>query len=114
MTRRLLSVIVAAQLLLLGGCAAAPDECDSLCPEAAEAYEACMEHWGIAYGDPNTAYESRDDYDNWCLTWTDERRQLARTSESEDATEGLLGRCSEQRDTLAAGDCNEYYATMAE
>lgn len=109
-----LRAIVAAQLLLLGGCAAAPDECDALCDVAPSAYEACMEQWGVQYGDPNTAYESRDDYDNWCATFNEERRQLADTSEEEDAPENLQERCVEQRDTLAAGNCNEYYSVFAD
>lgn len=114
MKRSVAAALAFASALAVGGCTVATDACDHLCAEAAPAYEACMAQWGLAYGAPNTEYDSRDDYDNWCATYNDERRLLADTAEDDSAPDALLDRCEVQRDTLATGNCNEYYSVFAQ
>ena len=110
----------ATTLLLLSalavgtGCVVA-EECDALCPVARPAYEACMEDWGLTYGDGFSLYESADDYDAWCSTYNRERRLLASTADDPEAAEAALNaRCSDQAATLETGDCGLYYSVFSE
>ena len=106
-------MLLVAQLPILGGCAASGERCEDLCDVAREAYESCQEEWGLSYGDPG-AYESREDYENWCRTWTSERRLLAEHSEDPGAIDELNERCAEQEDQLLEHDCSTYHATLAD
>ena len=96
------------------GCAVA-EECDAVCDAARPAYEACMDQWGLAYGDGVGLYESPQDYDNWCATYNRERRLLAATAnDPSKAEEELDDRCGEQTAVLDAGDCGLYYSVFTE
>jgi hypothetical protein len=85
------------------------DACDRMCGAALPAYETCMRDWGSEWGDPG-GYESREDFENWCATYNEERRQLARTAaEPRAEREALLLRCEEQGALLEEPDCGEYW-----
>ena len=99
-------------LLLLLACAGADDPCDSLCGVALESYVSCQDEWNLAWGDPESRWSSADDHANWCTTWADERRLLARTAEDPDAEATLLSRCEEQGEALQNGGCDAYWASL--
>lgn len=97
----------------VAGCSP-PDACDALCPVAGDAFETCLDEWGLSWG-TGVGYEDRADYDGWCSTWVLEQRTLAETSEDPAASEDELeSRCEEQIESLESGDCSRYWSTWSE
>lgn len=99
--------------LWVTGCSP-PDACDALCPVAGDAFELCLDEWGLSWGS-GVGYEDRADYDSWCSTWVLEQRTLAETSEAPQSAEhDLETRCEEQTASLQAGDCSQYWSTWSD
>ncbi|HCP44453.1 MAG TPA: hypothetical protein DIU15_00225 [Deltaproteobacteria bacterium] len=98
-------------LLLVISCRA-PDACDSLCVTARTTYERCLEAEGRTWID-SVEFDSESDFDNWCHTWTLERRLLARTGEdASDGTEELLHACEAQQQRLQDDSCDEFFSIL--
>ncbi len=93
----------------LAGCASSSPSCDSVCGVALPAFEACLVEWGGAWG-ATFGYTDAADYDDWCVTWTFEQRQLAATAEDSAEAEALLdARCVALEESLAEGPCSDYW-----
>ena len=104
-----LAWVAAGALAMTPGCPPTAPACDMVCPAARPAFEACLDEWGLEYGEA-VGYTDGADYDNWCSTWVVEQRFLARTAEVPmEATDQLEERCHQVRDVLEEGDCAVYW-----
>ncbi len=103
-------IAVASALAMQAGCASPSPSCDLLCPVARPAFEACLDEWGMTYGDA-VGYADADDYDSWCDTWVMEQRLLADTTDDPDGAHAALDdRCADRIDRLEAGACLDYWS----
>lgn len=97
---------------LLFGAACEADPCSAICPDATERFEECLSEWGLSWG-PAAGFEDRGDHLNWCQTWAEEERQLARTSSDPRAAGALLdARCADLAAELPGAPCADYWATF--
>lgn len=86
------------------------DPCEALCPAATARLEACFDPWGVTWG-PAVGYDDAEDHLNWCRTWAEEERLLARTSSDPGAAHDALdARCADIDTALGEEDCDGYWA----
>ncbi len=93
-------------VILVAGCSPRPPECDAMCAEALDTVEACLDTWGLSWGE-TLGYEDPADHANWCATFIDEQLELATTRWGlHDGQQRIEATCAEQR--LLLGDCAAY------
>ncbi|MCK6529173.1 hypothetical protein L6R50_16995 [Myxococcota bacterium] len=97
-----------AALASLAGCHPTP-ACDAMCEPAAARFEACLDEWGLGWGE-TSGYEDRDDHLGWCATWVQEQRALARDDGGAGAFAALESRCGGMMETFSEGGCDAYYS----
>lgn len=103
--RRLPELAIA--LLALTGCGT-PDECDELCDAALVTVEACLDEWGLHWGE-SFGYLGPDDHANWCATFIGEQLELGQARWG--ATEGherVTEACIDQATLLEDRSCTDY------
>jgi len=100
-------VEVAALVLVVLGCGP-PPECDDLCASALDTVEACLDEWGLQWGE-SFGYLGPDDHANWCATFVAEQLELGQARwGAQDGRERTAEACDAQSGMLEQAACDEY------
>jgi len=99
-------------LILVVGCwvlgCGTPPECETLCDTALRTVEACLDEWGVAWGE-SLGYLDADDHANWCATFLSEQLEMGQqrwgTVEGRDRMAQV---CVDQTAWLEDAACDQY------
>ena len=106
--RRSIDLAVACALVCCLGCGGAPPVCEQMCTAALDTVGACLDEWGLDWGD-SLGYADAEDHANWCATYVDEQLELAAARWGSEGYGRVEQVCADQEQLLADRPCDGYH-----
>ena len=106
--KRLADLLLLWALATSAGCGGAPPSCDRMCASALDTVGACLDEWGLEWGE-SLGYADADDHAVWCATYVDEQLELSAARWGSEGHDRAGQVCAEQDALLADRPCDGYH-----